>query len=101
MQAELEEATEKVHEEWRQKRRSEFASLGVSEEVPQWKRIEPHEYGSNGIFFCLRGPCQRRTPRTRIALKVPKGAPYQGLSDALVRLDLAPGTRRRRASKNC
>ena len=51
MQAELDEATEKVHEEWRQKRRSEFASLGVSEEVPQWKRIEPHEYGSNGIFF--------------------------------------------------
>ena len=96
MQAELDEATEKVHEEWQQKRRSEFASLGVSEEVPQWKRIEPHEYGSNGIFFASTMP----TPRTRIALKVPKGAPHQGLSDALVRLDLAPGTRRRRASRN-
>jgi len=40
----LEEAAEKVHEEWRQKKHSEMLALGVTLPVPQWKRLPDEEY---------------------------------------------------------
>ena len=40
----LEEAAEKVHEEWRQKKHSEMLALGATLPVPQWKRLPDDEY---------------------------------------------------------
>ena len=42
--AELEVASEKVHEEWREKRRKEMVSLGAKLPVPAWKRLPLEEY---------------------------------------------------------
>ena len=42
------------------------------------------------IFFQYLRACQRRTPRTRVDLKVPRDASHQDLSDANLRFDLAP-----------
>ena len=48
------------------------------------------------VFFSRRlGACRRRTPRTRVDLKVPQDAPHRDLSDAPLRFDLALGVRRR------
>ena len=45
----------------------------------------PHHF-----FFNFLGACRRRTPRTRVGLKVPKDASHRDLSDATPRSDLAP-----------
>ena len=44
VEAALEAAAEKVHEEWRAKKNAEMAALGITSPVPQWKRILPDEY---------------------------------------------------------
>ena len=45
------------------------------------------------------GACRRRTPRTRVDLKVPEDASHRDPSDATLRFDLAIGVRRRYAPK--
>ena len=42
--AALEAAAEKVHDEWRQKRRKEFEQQGVMGETPLWKRVDSDDY---------------------------------------------------------
>ena len=49
------------------------------------------------LFVQYLGACRRRTPRTRIDLKVPTDASHRGLSDATLRFDPAFGIRRRHA----
>ena len=52
------------------------------------------------FFFQYLGAYRRRSPRTRVDQKVPKGASRRDLSSGALRCDLALGVRRRRAPKS-
>ena len=59
-------------------------------------------YGQAIAFFSPwdLGACRRRTPRTRVDLKVPEDASHPDRSDATLRSELALGVRRGHAITN-